>query len=371
MPSQTRREFLRNAAVGAVGLGMGPSALSGEEDSGQPASAGKLERRNVQPGMRYHRLGRTNIAVSALSAGVTKAPVLFAALEKGVNFVHTATGYNNVPDVAQVAAKHRDRMFIAIKAGPVDEYRALLRVDYVDVLFLSRMGPEDARDSRGRLREDFERMKRQGKVRFFGLTIHHNDLVGTTRAAVESDTWDIIMPQYQPQLRAQLDPILAKARQKGIGVLAMKTLVNLPRGATDQEQALIRTALSSGRLDSVIISIPSFEAMNRYVEAATTPVKARDHALLRTAIQDMKRRKCGFCGECGACPQGVEIAEILRCKDYYAGQKGDVTFARAAYRELAESQRVANCADCGCCDRVCPEGLPVRQMLQQAHALLS
>lgn len=371
MSSQTRREFLRNAAVGAVGWGVGASGLSGAEGVGEPAGAGKLEERNVLPGMRYHRLGRTNMAVSALSAGVTKAPVLLAALEKGVNFVHTASGYNNVPDVAQVAAKHRDRMFIAIKAGPVEEYLAALRVDYVDVLFLSRMGPEDARDSRGRLRENFERMKQQGKVRFFGLTIHHSDLVATTRAAVESDTWDIIMPQYQPQLRSQLDPILAKARQKGIGVLAMKTMVNVPRDATDQQQAIIRTALASGHIDSVIISLSSFEAMSRYVEAATTPQKAQDHALLRTAIAGMKGRQCGFCGRCSACPQGVQISEILRCKDYYAGQMGDMTFAQAAYRELAESQRAANCADCGRCEGVCPEGLAIRRMLHEANALLA
>jgi len=370
MTEQTRREFLQSTA-GAAGLA---AWLHSNAGAGAGAAANaptpKLEQRNVVAGMKYNRLGRTHIAVSALSSGVAKAPVLAAAIERGVNFVHTAFGYNNVPDVAEVAAKHRDKMFIGIKVGPVEDYLKALRVDYVDVLFMSRMGAQDARDSRGRIRENFERMKQQGKVRFLGLTIHSDDLVGATQAAVESDTWDIVMPQYQPQLRAQLDPILAKARAKNIGVLAMKTMINVPERAIEQHQAILRTALASGHIDSVIRSLASFEVLSKYIEAATTPVRAEDASLLQAATAQMKGRRCGSCGRCAACPQGVSVAEILKCKDYYAGQMGEVEFARAVYGELAESQRASNCGDCGRCEAACSEGLMIRRLLRDAHALL-
>ena len=371
MTRQTRREFLRTSAGGILALGAGGSLVSGLRAFGQSAEAPPLERRNVVAGMVYHRLGRTNVAVSALACGVAPEAVMFAGLEKGINLIHTSTGYGTVPHVANLAKRFRDNFYIAIKRGPVEEYLKALGVDYVDFLFLPRLGPEQARDRQGRYRENFERLKRQGKVRFLGLTIHHKDLVGVTRAAVESDTWDVIMPQYQPKLRSQLDPLLARAKERNIGVLAMKTMVNVDRRAAEQQQAIIRTALATGHIDAVIRSIRNIQELERYVEAAVTPTSRRDGGLFQVAVASMSGTFCTACGRCAECPEGVEIAEILRCKDYYAGQMGDLEFARRTYAELAECQRVTNCAGCGRCERVCPEGLLVRRMLGQAHALLA
>jgi len=296
---------------------------------------------------------------------------MFAALERGINLIHTSTGYGTVPHVAKLAKRFRDRFYIAIKRGPVEEYLKALDVEYVDFLFIPRLGPEEARDRQGRYRENFERLKQQGKVRFLGATIHHKDLVTVTQAAVESDTWDVIMPQYQPKLRSQLDPILARAKERNIGVLAMKTMVNIDRQAVEQQQAVIRTALATGHVDSVIRSITNVQELERFVQAAVTPAESRDTELLRNAVAALSGNCCTACGLCADCPQGVEIAEVLRCKDYYAGQMGDLAFGRSAYAELAEAQRATNCTDCGRCERVCPERLPVRRLLREAHSLLA
>jgi predicted aldo/keto reductase-like oxidoreductase len=207
-------------------------------------------------------------------------------------------------------------------------------------------------------------------VRFLGTTIHHKDLVGVARAAAESDTWDIIMPQYHPQLRKELDPILAKAQKRGIGVLAMKTMINIDRRALAQQEAALRTAVA-GNVDSVIRSIDNLDTLKRYLAAALQPAERADYDRLDEAVAFAQGKFCAACGACADCPRGVEIAEILKCKDYYAVQMDDLAFARSAYRCLLPHHQPPNCEDCGRCERVCPQQLPVRQMLYKAHGMLA
>ena len=367
MARQTRRTFLKQTGSGVVGLGLG-ALPAGRAMSAIPTDDATLEKRNVVAGMKYNRMGRTNMAVSILSSGVIKETVLLAALERGINFVHTNFGYNNVPDIGRVAKKHRDRLFIGVKGWEIDKYLKELDVDYVDVQFMARLNAKEARDSNGRHRENFERLKQQGKVRFLGTTIHSDDLAGVTRAAAESDTWDIIMPQYPPQLRKELDPILARARERGIGVLAMKSMINIDRRAYAQQEAALRTAVA-GNVDSVIRSIESLEILKRYVDAALQPAERADFERLDEAVASAQGRFCASCGTCSGCPRGVGISEILKCKDYYAVQMNDPEFARSEYVAMPASRRATNCADCGRCERVCPQRLPVRRMLREAHGM--
>ncbi|MBM4029647.1 MAG: hypothetical protein FJ280_30250, partial [Planctomycetes bacterium] len=80
---------------------------------------------------------------------------------------------------------------------------------------------------------------------------------------------------------------------------------------------------------------------------------------------------CAMCSACLGCPRGVAVEEILRCSLYYRQEQNDPALARAVYHELAPGQLPQNCADCGHCERVCPNGLPVRRLLREAHVALA
>jgi len=68
---------------------------------------------------------------------------------------------------------------------------------------------------------DFRELKKQGKVRHLGFSTHHGmaDLLNT---AIELDYFDVIQLAYNVINHAFLDHLLKKAKDKGIGLIAMK-----------------------------------------------------------------------------------------------------------------------------------------------------
>jgi predicted aldo/keto reductase-like oxidoreductase len=69
--------------------------------------------------------------------------------------------------------------------------------------------------------ETFNELKKQGKVRFLGFSSHHG-MAELIKTAIELDYFDVIMPAYNVINHAFLDHILKDAREKGIGLVAMK-----------------------------------------------------------------------------------------------------------------------------------------------------
>ncbi len=69
--------------------------------------------------------------------------------------------------------------------------------------------------------EVFADLKRQGKVRFLGVT-SHNDPAGVLRAAAEAGHYDAAMVAYNVINGGYVNASLAHATQKGLGVIAMK-----------------------------------------------------------------------------------------------------------------------------------------------------
>ena len=55
---------------------------------------------------------------------------------------------------------------------------------------------------------------------------------------------------------------------------------------------------------------------------------------------------------------------------YYA-ERGDLDMAKAGYATLTASQCALNCDECGACERVCTNGLPVVQRLKETHEWLA
>jgi aryl-alcohol dehydrogenase-like predicted oxidoreductase len=67
----------------------------------------------------------------------------------------------------------------------------------------------------------FVDLKRQGKVRFLGVT-SHNDPAGVLHAAADSGHYDVAMVAYNVINGGYVDAALRQAAEKGLGVIAMK-----------------------------------------------------------------------------------------------------------------------------------------------------
>ena len=67
----------------------------------------------------------------------------------------------------------------------------------------------------------YRELKRQGKVRFLGVT-SHNDPAGVLRAAADAGHYDVVMMAYNVVNGGYVDGAIGHAASRGVGIIAMK-----------------------------------------------------------------------------------------------------------------------------------------------------
>ncbi|MGQ9730285.1 MAG: hypothetical protein ACUVX8_03350 [Candidatus Zipacnadales bacterium] len=362
-----RRAFLKTGAASVVGIG---AALTSTPVLSQDGTA--PEERNKRDGMRYRVLGRTNLLVSELTMGGlgATASVLAAALDKGVNLFHTAIAYdqgNSFAQAAQVLPDRREEVFLALKGLPsVDEFARWLKmlgVESADIVFHPLSRSSEANDENGSVRTRYQALKDRGLVRFLGLTVH-SDVGPGMQTGLEAGIWDCIMPRYGLDLRTELAPLVDAAYTKKIGVLGMKSLAGTQG---DQMKTALQTALDKPGLTSVLKGLPSFELLDSLVAALNERPTADEQARLWQSYTDRRNTMCAMCSKCSVCPNGLACEEVVMCLLYYDQELHRPDHARQTYRALPLEQTAVRCANCGTCERLCPNGLPIRQLMRTAH----
>jgi uncharacterized protein len=365
-----RRSIFRGSLYSAAVAGAA-NVPTGALQAQPSPEAGKIL--NQQPGMRYRPVGDTGIQLSVISLGglVMMEPVHHYAIDRGVNLVHIAADYlggRAIVALGNVLKTRRKDVYLAVKDNfsDIDETLKTLNTDYIDFIMFNRHKAGEAGDPR--IREQFERWKQQGKVRYAGLTVH-GEVKETIGAGLASGMFTMVNPALnQPNLEAMQEE-LRVAHQKRVAVMAMKTMRGLK--GLDLETAYLKKALLNPAVTTVVKGIGSFEMFDAYVKAANEALTAREDRTLYRYAQANRANNCMFCDECRtACPEGVEISTVLRCKDYYHDQLGDRLTAVSTYRALPSAKLGgAQCDRCHACERACPNGIHIVDRLIAARTL--
>ncbi len=400
-----RREFLRRSVtatlgVGALGLRGWPALAEGE------------------PGVqRYGTLGKTGLRISDISfgSGASKDPAVVSyAFDRGITYFDTAESYPLFePGKAELAigralAGKRDKVVIATKtlAEAGDDRRVLmrrleaslrrLRTDWIDVYFNHAVN-ELARLRNPEWHEFAAAAKKQGKIRFTGMSGHGGHLIECLNAAIDDDLVDVILaahnfgqdPAFYERFTKSFDivanqkglpVVLARAHAKGVGVVVMKTLMGAKlndmgpyrwEGSTTA-QAAFRWVLQNPDVDGLIVSMNSRAQIDEYLGASGRgavregELRLLDRHLARSG-GSYCRHGCGACAE--SCPEGVPIAEVLRTR-MYATHYRDLPSARASYARLsAGAEACLSCAHQRCTGS-CPYGLDVPGLTRSTPAVL-
>ena len=388
-----RREFLRLGAGTALGFAAGPvQAQSG-------------------PGIRrYVRLGRTGLKVSDISFGsasMSDPAVVRHALARGINYFDTAESYrwgNSEEAIGEALKGKRNDVLIAskTKAGAgdtrADMMKSLesslkrLQTDHVDVYFNHAVNNVD-RMKNPEWAAFTELAKKQGKIRFRGMSGHGSHLTESLDYAIDNDLVDVILvafnfaqdPSFYDKLRhmfhwsaiqPDLPRVLDKARKKDVGVLAMKTLMGArlndmrpyERPGSTFSQAAFRWVLSAPQVDALLVSMSTTGEIDEYVSASgTAKVSGADMELLeRYALLQSGRYCQSACNDCaGSCPQNVAIAEVLRTRMYDVDY-GDPLLARTEYAALGKPAE--SCLTCAAqpCLNACSRGIPIAEFTRDA-----
>jgi len=373
VPLLNRRGFISSGFLGAVAVGAGAiGAKAGDEDNKSTSQTKVL---NFNPAMKYRPMGNTGVLVSAISLGglVMAESVHRYAIEHGVNLVHVAWDYLGGQSIKALGAglrSQRDRFYLALKDDypSIDEALKVLNTDHVDFLMFNRHFPFSASDAK--IAETFEKLKNQGKVRFAGLTSHAM-VKSTTAAGLQTGYYNVVMPVLnQPNLEAMTEE-LRLAQQRGVGVMAMKTMKGLT--GLDSEVAYLKKLLSNPAVTTVTKGIGSFDMFDAYLAALKEPLTAaEDRALYRYAQANRSNNRM-LCDECKqACPLGIEISTVLRCKDHYYDQMRDEETALRAYRAIPREKVGSEaCRLCKKCEPACPNGIAIVDRLLAARGVFT
>ena len=110
-------------------------------------------------------------------------------------------------------------------------------------------------------------------------------------------------------------------------------------------------------------------------EARVGEFTGRDFALIKQVKEEIRLKEkvgCTGCGYCMPCPHGVDIPTTFRCYNtMFSESKPSGRFQYAQSVSFTREPAFATqCVGCGKCEKHCPQGIPIRQMLKEADKAL-
>ncbi len=346
------------------------------------AEVKKKERKIV-----YRTLGKTGIKLPVVSMGVMNTDnytLVRAALDSGMVMLDTAQSYRRGQSEIMLGemlkGRPRDSYVLATKAylprnqktglygeeateqaflKKVDLSLKQLKLDYVDIYYHHNVVKRESALFEPVLKA-LEKIKKEGKARFVGITTHSNE-PEVIDAAVDSRLYDVVLTAYnfQQQHYPEVKAAIARAAQAGLGVVGMKGI----RGGNQQPPSAMNPAaalkwqLQDPNVHTIIPGFTTFEEMNADLALMT------DFSLSDSEKKQLQKQAslsglyCQGCREClGACVAELPIPDLMRAYMY--------TYA---YRNVSHAQELLvsldlpdqPCQDCSECAVQCSVGFNV------------
>jgi predicted aldo/keto reductase-like oxidoreductase len=390
-----RRRLLKAGALGfACAPFLGGCASNPKKANEPPVAHPGPEEEDAH--IRKHNiLGRTGLKVSDISlGGATETPVLRYALDRGVNLYDTGEQYGqgqHERDLGQAFKGVRDQVIVITKhlhgftrkitkKDFIDRFDASLQrlgSDYVDIAMIHHLADTSVLKNDDLL-SGYEELKKAGKYRFFGFSTH--DLEVVYEDAFASGLFDVMLMIYNSVQYPKRSEIITRAKELGIGVIAMKTMMGrqqdrikeLVNDRTTFSQAAMKWALTDQGVSSVLISMRTFEHIDEYLLASGKTLTPKDEEVLAKYVAAVDSEYCRIgCTAClENCPGRVAIGDIMRFGMYYENY-GEEKKAVQEYAMLDSRQRAHPCLSCtGHCESACPHGLSIRERLVRYDDLL-
>jgi len=262
-------------------------------------------------------LGKTGVEVTCLGLGgegVLRTfrrerearDVIARALELGVNYFESARAYSGSEEYYGLALGERRReIFLASKshdrsaAGArrhLETTLANMQTEWLDLWQVHDLrSEEDLAEifGPGGAIEAFDRAKKDGMVRFVGVTGHQDPSI--LLKALDLYDFDTVLMPVNPAEAAWLsfpETVLPEARRRGIGTVGMKVLcrgLGLRVPGCGEATPWIRYALSHG-FSTVVIGCDSPAQVEHNAAAACeTPLTAEEREALENAVSPYAR----------------------------------------------------------------------------------
>jgi predicted aldo/keto reductase-like oxidoreductase len=373
----SRRGFLRSGITGAGMVAFSPAIVS---------AAASLQEKNII----YRTLGRTGMKVPVISFGVMRSDeqnLCKAAYDKGVRLFDTANNYLEGKSEIMLGNLFRNyprNSFILatkVKPGtdregkPTDETKperfleifkvslSRLQMDYVDILYVHDISNPEFLEYKPII-NTVKQLKKDGKIKFIGFSTHRNE-PAVISAAADTDTWDVILTQYNYRLAylPEINTAIKKAASAGIGIVAMKTLAGgrfLDKEKTKpmNTTAALKWVLSNPDVHTTIPGMTSFDQLDlnaKILEDITLTEKEKSDLAAASSEPGLF---CSGCKKClPVCPKNLPVPDLMRAYMYAYGYSSPA-MAATLLAELGISNNP--CSGCETCTVKCPGNFDVK-----------
>lgn len=377
--------------------------------------------------MRYRRFPRCGHDISILGFGCMRLPpaagqpaggaideekataLIRTAIDAGVNYVDTAYPYHNGESEVVVGRAlddgYRERVFLATKLPSwlvtsreemdryLDEQLARLATDHIDFYLLHGLGAETWESlSRLGVLEFLDSARSDGRIRHPAFSFH--DQFSVFSEIVDAYEWTFAQIQFNymdEQFQAGTQGI-RYAAERDLGIVVMEPLRggllsgDVPAIHQHILDAPVRRTPSEWGLrwvwnhPDVTVVLSGMSTMEQVSENLVNADQGLPNSLsleevavvekMRETFASRVKIPCTGCRYCMPCQNGVNIPECFmyynQAYTYDAHEKAAGVYLWALNGSFTGGipGYASCCVQCGECEEACPQGLPIREYLQ-------
>jgi predicted aldo/keto reductase-like oxidoreductase len=330
--------------------------------------------------MQKVRLGRTGLYITKIGFGGIPIQrltddreaisLVTAAVEMGINWFDTATGYSTSEGRIGEGIKpfKRESLYIFTKspAKTPDTLKAnielslkRLQTDYIDVFQFHGIKVDSWKEILANGSMDMLlAMRQQGIIRHIAASSHNEQamLEVLDHPAIEAAQYQFNFIMYE-----EVAAILAKCKAKDAGFIAMKPFGG---GVFPSAGPCIRFLMQYPN----VVADPGFESEEQVREVIDLVEKGDvmtpdDIEQIRLVRNELGKRFCRRCGYCGPCPHGVATVNLMIIESIIKRMPPAQVISAARKKDVLDASK---CTECGICETKCPFELPIRKSIKEA-----
>ena len=321
-------------------------------------------------------LGRTGITVNKNGFGalpiqrITKeeaAYLLRKAYNGGITLFDTARAYSDSEEkIGYAMSDIRNHIYITTKTAAknaedfwkdLEKSLSLLKTDHIDVYqfhnpsFCPKPGDESG------LYDAALEAKKQGKIRFIGITNHR---LAVAHEAVESGLYDTLQFPFCYLCSEKDIELVEECKKKDMGFIAMKAL----SGGLITNSAAAYAFEAQYENVLPIWGVQRESELDEFLGYIENPPVMNDE--LRALIAEDRKQLygsfCRGCGYCMPCPAGIEINNCARMSLLLRRSPSAGHLSPAGQEKM---MKIKDCLHCNQCMSKCPYGLNTPELLQR------